>query len=173
MAEERDLATRLIAGDVDALEQLIERWRGPAERFADSILHDSYAAEDAVQEAFARVWAARTIFDPRYSFSTYLYTIVRRVCIDRIRHEKHEPVPFAELPEIPSASAEEVFLLNDAKLERIHRIAELDETDRRLLLGTALEGMPIRELAKELELSEVYARVRLHRIRKRLKRGLE
>ena len=173
MAEERELANRLIAGDVDALEQLIGRWRGPAECFADSILHDSYAAEDAVQEAFARVWAARTIFDPRYAFSTYLYTIVRRVCIDRIRHEKHEPVPLAELPEIPAASAEEEFLLNDAKLEHIHRIAELDETDRKLLLGSALEEKPIRELAGELGLSEVHARVRLHRIRKRLKRGLE
>ena len=173
MPKNRELAKRLVAGDVDALEQLIGRWRGPAEHFADSILHDPYAAEDAVQEAFARIWAARTVFDARYAFSTYLYAIVRRICIDRMRHEKHAPVPLAELPEIPAASAEEEYLLRSAKLERIHKVAELDETDRRLLLGSALEGRTIRELAGELGLSEVYARVRLHRIRKRLKRGVE
>ncbi len=173
MAEERELANRLAEGNVDALEQLIGRWRGPAERYADSILHDSFAAEDAVQEAFARVWAARSAYDPRYAFSTYLYTVVRRVCIDRIRREKHSPVPLAALPEIPAASAEEEYLLHNAKLERIHRIAQLNEMDRKLLLGSALEGKPIRELARELGLSEVHARVRLHRIRKSLKKGLE
>lgn len=173
MAEDQALTERLAAGDVDALEQLIARWRKPAEHYADSLLHDSYAAEDAVQEAFARIWAARTAFDPRYAFSTCLYTVVRRVCIDRIRHEKHEPLPLGELPEIPAASAEEEYLLHSARLERIHRVAELSETDRKLLLGSALEGRPIRELARNLGLSEVYARVRLHRIRKSLKKGLE
>ncbi len=172
MAEERELAKRLAAGDVGALEQLIGRWRGPAEHYAFRILHDSFAAEDAVQEAFARVWAARSAYDTRYAFSTYLYTVVRRVCIDRIRREKHTPVPLEELPEIPAMSAEDEYMLHNAKLERIHRIARLNETDRKLLLGSALEGRPIRELARELGLSEVHARVRLHRIRKSLKKGM-
>ena len=101
MAEERELTKRLATGDVEALEQLIKRWREPAEHYAFSILHDSFAAEDAVQEAFARVWAARSAYDTRFAFSTYLYTVVRRVCIDRIRREKHMPVPLGELPEIP------------------------------------------------------------------------
>ena len=60
MAEDRDLAAQLKAGNTEALEQLITRWRSGAEAYACSLLHDSQAAEDAVQEAFSRIYALRT-----------------------------------------------------------------------------------------------------------------
>ena len=52
MTEDRELVALLKAGNVDALEQLIMRWRSRAETYAVSILHDPHTAEDAVQEAF-------------------------------------------------------------------------------------------------------------------------
>ena len=59
MTEDRELVALLRAGNVDALEQLITRWRFRAEAYAVSILHDPQTAEDAVQEAFSRIYAAR------------------------------------------------------------------------------------------------------------------
>ena len=44
MAEDRDLVVLLKAGNADALEQLIVRWRSRAEAYATSILHDSQSA---------------------------------------------------------------------------------------------------------------------------------
>ena len=55
MSEDQNLVARLKAGDTEALEQLIIRWRFRAEAYANSILHDSQAAEDVVQEAFSRI----------------------------------------------------------------------------------------------------------------------
>ena len=49
--------------------------------------------------------------------------------------------------------------------------AELDEKDRRLLLGFSLEGKSTRELAEETGMTDGQVRVRLHRIRKRLRKG--
>ena len=63
MAEDRDLVAMLKAGDTDALEQLIMRWRLKAEAYAQGFLHDPQAAEDAVQEAFSRIWAVRSGLD--------------------------------------------------------------------------------------------------------------
>ena len=40
MAEDRDLAAQLKAGNTEALEQLITRWRSGAEAYANSILRD-------------------------------------------------------------------------------------------------------------------------------------
>lgn len=71
MAEDRDLVVLLKAGNADALEQLIVRWRSRAEAYATSILHDSQSAEDAVQEAFSRIYAVRTGLDEDRSFSAY------------------------------------------------------------------------------------------------------
>ena len=101
MVDDRELMIRLRSGDIEALEQLIDRWRSKAETYAAGYLHDRQVAEDAVQEAFARVYAVRNILDERFSFSSYLYTIVKRICIDEQRRRKHFPELSGDLPEIP------------------------------------------------------------------------
>ena len=71
MTEDRELVALLKAGNEDALEQLIMRWRSRAETYAVSILHDPQTAEDAVQEAFSRIYAARASLDEDRSFPAY------------------------------------------------------------------------------------------------------
>ena len=172
MAEDRELAARLKAGDTEALEQLITRWRAGAEAYAGSILRDPQAAEDAVQEAFARIYAFRTGLDEQCSFSAFLFTIVRRICIDELRKRRRFPDLPGELPEPPAESAEEVYLRNRERLERIHLLAELEETDRKILLAFSLEGKPTKQIAGEMKMSDGQVRVRLHRIRGKLRKGM-
>ena len=172
MAEDRDLVAMLKAGDTDALEQLIMRWRLKAEAYAQGFLHDPQAAEDAVQEAFSRIWAVRSGLDAERSFSAYLYTIVKRICIDMLRKDHHFPSLPGELPETLVDSAEAEFIARWERLNRIHLLAGLNETDRKLLLAFSLEGKPTREIAGELNLTDGQIRVRLHRIRKKLKKGM-
>ena len=172
MAEDRDLIALLKAGNADALEQLIMRWRSRAEAYANSILHDSQSAEDAVQEAFSRIYAVRTCLDEDRSFSAYLYTTVKRICIDELLKQKRFPDLLGELPDSPVDSAEAVFIKGLERLNRIHLLAALDETDRKLLLDFSLEGKPTKQIAKEMNLSDGQVRVRLHRIRRKLKKGM-
>ena len=172
MAEDRDLVALLKAGNTNALEQLIMRWRSRAEAYANSILHDYQAAEDAVQEAFARIYAVRTGLDEDRSFSAYLYTVVKRICIDELRKKKRFPDLPGELPDPPVDSAETEFMRGLERLERIHYLAALDETDRKLLLAFSLEGKTTKEIAGEMNLSDGQVRVRLHRIRRKLKKGM-
>ena len=172
MAEDRDLVALLKAGNIDAFEQLIMRWRFRVEAYANSILHDPQAAEDAVQEAFSRIYTLRAGLDERCSFSAYLFTITKRICIDGLRKQKRLPDLPGELPEPPVESAEEEFIRNWERLNRIHLLAALDETDRELLLAFSLEGKPTRQIAREMNLSDGQVRVRLHRIRRRLRKGM-
>jgi len=172
MAEDLELVTLLKAGNVDAFEQLIIRWRCRAEAYANSILHDPQAAEDAVQEAFSRIYTLRAGLDEKCSFSAYLFTITKRICIDELRKQKRFPDLPGELPEPPVESAEEEFIRNWERLNRIHLLAALDETDRELLLAFSLEGKPTRQIAREMNLSDGQVRVRLHRIRRRLRKGM-
>ena len=51
-------------------------------------------------------------------------------------------------------------------------LAELDETDRKLLLSFSLEGKPTKQIAEELNLTDGQVRVRLHRIRRKLRKGM-
>ena len=172
MAEDRDLVARLKAGDADGLEQLIMRWRARAEAYANRFLNDSQAAEDAVQEAFSRIYALRTGLDEKCSFSAYLFTIIKRICIDELRKRKRFPELPGELPDPPVASAEAAFIENWERLNRLHLVAALDETDRKLLLAFSLEGKPTKQIAGEMNLSDGQVRVRLHRIRRKLRKGM-
>ena len=173
VAEDRELVALLKAGNADALEQLITRWRPGAEAYARGILRDPQAAEDAVQEAFSRVWAVRSGLNADYSFSAYLYTIVKRICIDTLRKQKRFPALPGELPEPPVGSAEAEYLENWERLNRIHLLAALDETDRKLLTAFSLEGKSTKQIAGEMNLTDGQVRVRLHRIRKKMKKGMK
>ena len=173
MAGDQELVTLLKAGDADALEQLIARWRPGAEAYACSLLHDSQAAEDAVQEAFARLYAVRTDVDERRSFSAYLYTIVKRICLDELRKRKRFPELPGELPDPPVPSAEAEYISRWDRLNRIHLLAGLDETDRQLLLAFSLEGKSTKQIAGEMHLTDGQVRVRLHRIRRKMRKGMK
>ena len=172
VAEDRELVVLLKSGDAEALEQLITRWRSGAEAYACSILHDPHAAEDAVQEAFSRIYAVRAGLNEEYSFSAYLYTVVKRICIDALRKQKRFPELPGELPEPPVESAEAEYISRWERLNRIHLLAGLDETDRKLLLAFSLEGRPTREIAEEMKMTDGQVRIRLHRIRRKLKKGM-
>jgi RNA polymerase sigma-70 factor (ECF subfamily) len=126
-----------------------------------------------VLEAFARIYAARAEYKARYAFSTYLYVIVRRICVSELRRARRRPVLWGQevLPELPVDSAEAEYITKWEQASRVSRLAELDGDDRRLLLGFSLEGKSTRELAGETGMTEGQVRVRLHRIRKRLRKG--
>lgn len=171
MDRDTNLAAAVRAGDTQALETLIGLYRPRAEKYARAILRSPQAAEDAVQEAFARIWAARAGLDPDRPIENYLFTVVRRVCVDEMRRASRSPLPQGELPEIPVPSAEAEFIARSDHLERIHLLASLNEQDRRLLLGSALEGLTSKQLAAETGMTAVQVRVRLHRIRRRLRKG--
>ena len=44
--------------------------------------------------------------------------------------------------------------------------------DRRILLAFSLEGKPTKQIAEEMDLTDGQVRIRLHRIRSRLRKGL-
>lgn len=172
MTEDRELVARVKTGDTEAFEQLITRWRSGAEAYANSIVRDPQTAEDVVLEAFSRIYAIRAVLNEQCSFSAYLFTIVRRICIDELRRRKQYPLLPGELPEPPVDSAEAEFIRNWERMNTIHLLASLDDADRKILLAFSLEGKPTKQIAEDLNMTDGQVRIRLHRIRKKLKKGM-
>ena len=152
---------------------LVDRYQEPLLRMCCLYLCDQSLAEDAVQEAFSRIYAVRADLDERRSFSAYLYTIVKRICIDELRRKKRYPSLPGDLPDPPVPSAETEYISRWDRLNRIHLLAELDETDRKLLTAFSLEGKSTKQIAGEMNLTDGQVRVRLHRIRKKMKKGMK
>ena len=168
--DDNELMARLKQGDTDALALLIRRHRPWALARAEGMLHDAALAEDVVQEAFVRVYLLRDRYSPAFAFSTWLGALVRNLCIDQLRRRRIAPMPVEPLPETGSEdSAEAAFLRKETRLALLNELAALDDTDRTLLTGFALEGESYQALAWRTGLTLGQVKIRLHRIRKRLR----
>jgi RNA polymerase sigma factor (sigma-70 family) len=94
---DRAVLSRVAAGDLEALDELYERYKTMAYSIAYRITNDATLAEDVVQDAFLGAWrnAARYI-EGRGSVKTWLLSIVHHRSIDAVRRRR----PTTELPEI-------------------------------------------------------------------------
>ena len=74
--------------DERAFERLAEEYAGRLYSVAYRMLGHRADAEDAVQRALLKCFAARATYSPRWAVSTWLYRAVSNVCIDELRRRK-------------------------------------------------------------------------------------
>jgi RNA polymerase sigma factor (sigma-70 family) len=93
---DRAVLGRVVAGELNALEELYDRYRIMAYSIALRITADAPLAEDVVQDAFLGVWRnAARYAEARGSVKTWLLSIVHHRAVDAIRRRR----PAAELPD--------------------------------------------------------------------------
>lgn len=80
-----EILERLKAGDHAAFKTLVERHQAFAYTLAMRFVWDRQEADDIVQDSFIRVWDNIGAYRPEYKFTTWLYAIVTRLSIDRVR----------------------------------------------------------------------------------------
>lgn len=91
-ANDDDLVELLQSQDGRALEFAYDRYSSLAFTLAYRMLGDRQMAEDVVQDAFLSLWRNAARYDPRLSsLRSWLVTIVRRRCIDKLRSRSSEP----------------------------------------------------------------------------------
>ena len=131
----------------------------------DSFKGDTELAGDMVQEVFIKVWERHDFFKNECQVSTWIYRITVNVCLTEIRRQKNYIHRINRLDPVGESQAERMLEETDI-LNRC--IARLNEPDRVLAL-LILEDLSQRDIAQILGLSEVNARVRIHRLKEKLK----
>ncbi|WP_029905677.1 RNA polymerase sigma factor [Prevotella sp. 10(H)] len=134
--------------------------------FAKGMLRNEVDAEDAVQEAFLRLWNVRNQLDAHPNIGGFAMQTVKNICIDRLRSEKHtiaiDSMPAAENSETPYTYTEQQDSV--AIIRRI--IDSLPETQRRIMLMRDVEAYELSEIAEITGAEESTIRVNLSRARK-------
>lgn len=84
------LVARVADGNSIAYEQLVLRHADRFLALAERLLGERMEAEDAVQEAFAKLWSRAGSFNPDTArFTTWFYRVVANACYDRLRRRRH------------------------------------------------------------------------------------
>jgi len=175
-ALDSQLMHRIRSGDRRAFGELVDLHSPRAWRIASRFLRTREDAEEAVQDAFAKVWTKAATFDPKKaSFSTWYYTILTRQCLDRLRRQKPTtPLSDALIETLAhNAPSQEDELISNARqaLVRQH-IDALPERQKAALILCYVEGMSQADAARILHLHIKALEGLLHRAKLTLKQGL-
>ncbi len=180
------LARLARAGDGAAFRAIMQRSNRRLYRIARAVVSNDSEAEDVVQEAYVRAFAALKDFRGESSLATWLSRIVLNEAMGRLRRrrptvdvaaiEGRQP-PHGEIIPFPLASKEPDPERAIAQ-RQIHALLEsaiddLPESFRTVLVARAVEGMSIEETAALFGLKPETVKTRLHRARQLLREGLE
>lgn len=171
---EDSLVKRAQQGDGAAFEELISRTHGLCLAVATGILHNQDDAADEVQNAFWKAYTHLSLFSQQARFSTWVVRILINFCYVRLRRARR--IRFVSYDGV--APDGEKYIAYDAidyrTPERHLGGDEIDELVRgevrcipKLLRIPVelyyLQGLPIEEVARQLDLSIPAAKSRLHR----------
>ena len=157
-------------GDRESFEALVLKHRKAAIRFAQKFVGEEFMAEDIVQESFAIIYMKRKEYIPKYTFKTYLYTIIRNKCIDYLRKQKNYVSDHME------------FAIESAENEVIHRenIKEamgifwgLKKEYQRVIYLYEYENMSYKEIAVIMNKTVAQIKITIYRARKKISEILE
>ena len=164
-------------GDKDAFRWVVATYQQRLFSVALKMLADEEEAKDVVQETFICVWKECNTFDLQRSFTTWLYTITTRLCLNRLKQARvvrSSPLDEQALYRFTTDTDNHHALENREWVSIVRLLAEGLSTKQRLVFTLCqLEGMPSAEVEQitGLDARQVKSNLYVARqtIRKRLK----
>ena len=172
-AHELELIQRAKRGDAAALGALIDGHRDSLHHFLLRLTRREDVAEDIGQEAFVRVLRNLDRFDERFRFSTWIFTIARRLWINHI--QKFRPIPDSDVVESRSGDGDGPKAVAETKEHRAQvagavavGLAALNPRQREIVELFHGRELSIQEIAFRLELPVGTIKSHLFRARRRM-----
>ena len=169
-----ELIARWKAGDERAASELVERHASALARFAVSTGERS-DVDELVQDTFVRAFGSLDGFRGEASFRTWLFTIERRLLLDRRRGERRQRDRL-EIKEDDAATQYDALdaVVADETERRLREAVEhLSPTQREVFALRAGEGLSYKEIAEAVGTTEGAARVHYHNAMRAVKEFLD
>jgi RNA polymerase sigma-70 factor (ECF subfamily) len=167
---DEQLALQAATGCLDSFAELARRFQIPLLHFVTRHTRRVEDAEDITQETFVRAYENIGRYQPQWRFSTWLFTIARRLSISRARRNQlaHSDDGLDAAADVSLEPAE--LLLAGESRSRLWDIAAdtLDETKFTAIWLFYVEEMSVAEIAIVLDRSRVAVKTLLFRARKQL-----
>ncbi len=154
---DKELVVLLRQNDEVAFRHIFDTWHKKLYHFSLRYLNSREQSEEAVHDALINLWASRQKIDESQPLGAYLYTICKRLCLNRIRdaarsHAAAEKL-WARYQDI-SHSTEE--MLNLAELEDFteQALEKLSKQQQLVFRLSRYEGLSQLEIAEKLNISK-------------------
>ena len=167
------LIQRWKEGDERAATALVERHAAALARYVGS-LGERDAADDVVQDTFVRAFASLEHFRGDSSLRTWLFTIARRLVVDRRRafRRRREVGNLEDVDAATEYTALDGLIASEAQRKVWGAVGKLSPTQREVFLLRVNEGLSYKEIADVAGTTEGAARVHYHNALRTVKENL-
>jgi len=151
-----ELVARLQKGDVEAFDQIYEKYSGKLYAFGLKYLRSTDEAEELVQSVFLKLWENHKTLKKEPSFKSYLLAIAYNdICkLFRKRNYRQKFIDDTLYENSQSSSEIEDGIDYHSVLERVQQIVDkLPEKQKTIFLKSRQEGKSSKEIAEEVGLS--------------------
>ena len=177
--DDRKVVRAALDGDEDAFADLVRRYSGGLHRAVARIVLDDEEAWDIVQMAFIKAWQRLDRYNPRWSFSTWLYRIGTNLAIDLVRSRSsrlkaHRAGGEHQL-RLVGGTEETSTRLDHGEVDGILRdlVQFLTPQQRSAFIMREVEDLETAEVAKILGCSAATVRNHVFQARKTLRREIQ
>jgi len=169
-------------GDREAFRAIMQRHNQRLFRVARAVVNNDDEAEDILQDAYLKAFAAIALFRGESGLNTWLTAITLNEARGRLRRRRPSEslevmeangdriIPFPGMAEIADPEAEAVRSETRRLLERA--IDGLTDEFRIVFMLREVEGLSVEETAAQLDLNPQTVRTRLFRARQSLRQSL-
>lgn len=178
-----ETVARVLAGDVNAFEEIVRRWQHRLVNLAWRFSRDRATAEDMAQEAFIAAFRKLSTFERRAAFSTWLTAVALNSYRARLRRDgppslgldaliNRQPSRADNLPSSLESADRQYEARQTAEVLR-RAVLTLPARYRDAMVLFHLQELDLEETAGVLGLKAGTLKARLHRGRELLRRRCE
>ncbi|MBN8730274.1 MAG: sigma-70 family RNA polymerase sigma factor [Acidobacteria bacterium] len=178
-----DLVALAREGDEPSFQELVRRHYDRAYKQALSILRNEEEAHDEVQNAFLKIWKSLGQFQGNSKLSTWIARIVVNQCLMRLRQLNRARLVYledtadgedrAKMDLVDPTQTPEAATGEREVRQLVHReIGRIPALLRRVFIRHYLDGVPLQQVADEMNLTLGATKSRLLRARAELRERL-
>ena len=166
---------RLLAGEREAICDIIQDYRNGLILFIDSIINDFCAAEELAEDVFIKLCSDKPKFSGKCSFKTWIYTIGKNAALNSIKkRSRHPEEPLDDFYDISDKVNIESSYIRDEDMGLLYRALEkLNPDYKQILYLIYFEGFSNTEASKIMKKTERQIRNLLYRAKESLRNVLE
>ena len=139
--DEQDLLRRYVAGDKEAFQELVNRYKDQLYAFLRRFLNQQQLVEEAFQETFLQLYRSRKTFEKDRPLRPWLFTIAANKARDALRkQQRQETVSISAMAEPTDLSIDDV--MNSLKSYEITPYDEAAKTEQAEKVRQIIGEMP-------------------------------
>jgi RNA polymerase sigma-70 factor (ECF subfamily) len=171
--EDLTLIERYIAGNENAIEELVMKYQRQIYSFVYRMINDMEEAKDITQKTFIKAIKGIKGFRKEASFKTWLYQIAANTSLNHIKQRRADEIEFDESLIGNQASVLSEILEGEKKDYIKKGLKEIPERQRLAIILRAYDGLSCSETASVMKCSEGAVKAHYHQGVKKLREILK